>query len=499
MQIQNPLLEQQESDVLDQLVAGMQRFESRMAQFEQQLEEVSGQVEPRIAAVNAYHDDRLDELRRLLDDPDVEPYQPIYGLTGLLPGEPRRSCIDRCRAIEHYLGQIHDLRLLDIGSSLGYVSFHFAERGAEVTGWESHLKNAEVARQVSRITGIDVDFRTNRFDGESIDEIADSTYDVALLLSVVHHLVDADGLESVQALMADLLGRVPTLILELACKGENPDLYWDAAQPDNELAIFDAVRDNVKIVKIGEFGNHLSHHQRPLYAVSTIANSVSVNGTKYSYQTKSIEAYAGSPMPINRASRRYYFDNDHIVKEYDFAGDHEVVNCTQIVEEINSLTQLADVPGVPELLDHQISADGARIAVRRIPGSLLVDLLETDLDEGAARSIAEQVLRTLTELEAVGLRHNDVRSWNVIYDGEKAALIDFGLVSHLVVDDDAHSLLWLLKAVLTGEREDFDPRQESLPCRELFTSDPGLQQLFLAVDSGERSPAALLRALTEDA
>ena len=111
--------------------------------------------------------------------------------------------------------------------------------------------------------------------------------------------------------------------------------------------------------------------------------------------------------------------------------------------------------------------------------------------------IAEHVLRALAELERVGLNHNDVRSWNVIYDGETASLIDYGRSSDEVTDDDAPALLWLLKAVISGKREDFDPRQDSLPPLELFDVDAGLTELFLAVASGERSPSALLRVLAQ--
>ena len=494
MQIDNPLVAQPKTDaLLGGLVTEMRHFASRLAQLEQQFEPGAG---PRASYVGA-NDTRLDDLRRLLEEPDVEPYQPIYGVTGLLPGEPRRGCVDRCRAIEHFLGPVHDLRMLDIGSSLGYMSFHYAARGASVSGWEAHDKNVEASRQIAGINGIDVDFDVARFDNESVQTIAENSYDVVLLLSVVHHLVNSDGLGSVQALMAELLRRVPTVIVELAQKGEDPALIWDSAQPDDDLAIFERVRDNVEIVKLGEFGTHLSDQPRPIYAVTLLSNTIAVNGTDYRYDTRSVAAYTGSPVPMIRARRRYYFDSEHVVKEYDFDGDFEHDNRAQIEAEIATLTRLAGRPGIPVLLDYELSPAGARLALKRTAGSLLVDLLGIDLGVPEARVIAEHVLRALAELERVGLNHNDVRSWNVIYDGETASLIDYGRSSDEVTDDDAPALLWLLKAVISGKREDFDPRQDSLPPLELFDVDAGLTELFLAVASGERSPSALLRVLAQ--
>ena len=490
MQINNPLIARPDTDeLLSGLIIEMRQFGWRLAQLEQQLHE--GGSHPTQGA----SDTRLDELRRLLEEPDVEAYQPIYGLTGLLPNEPSRGCIDRCRAIEHFLGPVHDLRILDIGSSLGYISFHFADRGASVTGWEAHDKNVDASRRIAGINGIDVDFDVVRLDNESVQTIVENSYDVVLLLSVVHHLINSDGLESAQALMADMLRRVPTVIVELAQKGEDPGLVWDAAQPDDDLAIFERVRDNIEIVKLGEFGTHLSGQPRPVYAVSLLTNSVDVNGTRYAYETRSVEAYTGSPVPTIRARRRYYFASEHIVKEYDFDGDFEHHNRAQIAAEIATLTRLAGRPGIPVLLDYELSQAGARLVVKRTPGTLLVDLLGSGLDITDARVVAEHVLSALAELEAAGLRHNDVRSWNVIYDGDTASLIDYGRAADEVIDDDARSLLWLLKAIVTGKREDFDPRKNALPRRELFEADDGLARLFLAVESGERSPSALLRAL----
>ena len=110
-----------------------------------------GEVIEKTAKAIATKDNRIDVLKEKLTH--VENYQPIYAIAGLVDA-PARESRDRCDVILDALGDVAGMRILDIGSSLGYVSFFFADRGAYVDGWESNLENAEVARLVSGINGV---------------------------------------------------------------------------------------------------------------------------------------------------------------------------------------------------------------------------------------------------------------------------------------------------------------------------------------------------------
>ena len=101
------------------------------------------------------------------------------------------------------------------------------------------------------------------------------------LLSVLHHVVYHQGLEQTQQLMRDLLRRVPVLVLELARKGEDPELFWDAALPEDELDILALVRDEVEAsCRSGCSTPTCSDKARPLYVVAR-KESVTVNGRIY--------------------------------------------------------------------------------------------------------------------------------------------------------------------------------------------------------------------------
>ena len=212
-------------------------------------------------------DFRLQKLRELAAR--VEPYQPAYGLPGLI-AKPARDSVDRCRAIEnHFSGRLRGKRLLDVGSSLGYVCYYFADRGMADRGLggqpvqhRGRPADRRAERPVQPHPHAAVRPRQRRRPSRP------GEFDVVTLLSVLHHVVYHQGLEQTQQLMRDLLRRVPVLVLELARKGEDPELFWDAALPEDELDILALVRDEVEIVPLGMFDTHLSDKARPLYVVA---------------------------------------------------------------------------------------------------------------------------------------------------------------------------------------------------------------------------------------
>lgn len=138
------------------------------------------------------------------------------------------------------------------------------------------------------------------------------------------------------------------------------------------------------------------------------------------------------------------------------------------------------------------------IVLERIKGELVVDLIEKKEDINVY-VVIKDVLKSLADLEQEKLYHNDVRTWNVIYDGRKASLIDYGLTSHVKKDNDLISLLWVVNAVLTGSREDNRTKKQDLPIESVFKVDKRLQKLYKIVASGEPSPSKVLESFNDTA
>lgn len=438
----------------DQIGQEITRQSSTVAQLSQEISE----------RLNA-HDFRFDHLKEMIKE--VEPYQPTYGIIGVLEQAPQRTSEDRCRTVEAYFGKVAGKHILDIGSSLGYMCYFFADRGAITEGWEYNPKNAEVSRLIGNINGIPTTIKTKAFDKNSIDTIERGKFDVVTIFSVLHHIIHYHGLEYTQRLMQTLLDKVPVLIVELARKGEDPALFWDETQPEDELAIFELIKDKITIEKIGDFPTHLSSKRRPLYVIKSKDNTITVNNRPFIYLSKTFEAYKDSPV-VYIKTRRYYFSEEYVIKEYVFdERDREGENKRQIIAEIDTLLHLTNIHNMPELIDFELTSCGAKVVLKKISGRLLVDLLK-EKDKINTMFVVQELLRSLADLEKEGLRHNDLRTWNVLYDKEQVSLIDYGFVSHKELGNDAISLLWLLNAVLTGEREGYDVNKKELPKKKAF-------------------------------
>lgn len=472
---------------------GFVEIASRTRRIEESINALRTQVD----AISKHSDQRLDRLRHLIAE--VEPYQPTYGLSGIVDN-PLRTSRERCRTIESALSPIAGKRILDIGSSLGFFSFYFADRGSVVQGWEENVKNAEVARLVGEINGIDVGFKTKEFNSDTVTTIEPGAFDAAFILSVFHHIIRFKGLKYTQELVRELMERVPVLIVELAKKGEDTSLPWDESQPEDELAIFDLVREDVVIKKLGDFGNHLSSKTRPLYIVS-MKRQVKVNSHVYQYERFSTAAYKDSPVTYRPVRRKYYFSESYVIKEYSFDAKSKQENVGQILNEIKVFLDIQqkniDLHNAPKMLDFSIEYPAkAMVVIEKKPGILLSDASGV-ASPHAVCTVVKDVLKTLAGLETMKLYHNDVRTWNIII-GEKgsASLIDYGLVGPHKTDDDIVSLLWVAASMLTEEREPYDMNKKHLPSESVFDGT-GLEGLYDQIKKGERSPTKLQEALAK--
>lgn len=481
--------------IVKKAAPGLAHSVRRVERIEQQVNVLQNQLKDLHDVVSS-KDQRLDELRRLIAE--VEPYQPTYGISGLVDS-PRRSSRERCITIESYLRPVTGKHILDIGSSLGFFSYYFADRGAYVEGWEENVKNAEVARRIGALNGLNVDFRTKEFNSETVTSIPYDKFDAAFILSVFHHIIRFNGLPYTQELVKSLMDRVPVLIVELAKKGEDPKLPWDASQPEDELAIFDLVRDEIEITKLGDFGNHLSSKTRPLYAIQK-KKTVKVQAHTYEYESVVSEAYKDSPVARTGTSRRYFFGKNVIVKDYAFSDEKSRnENLAQILNEIKVFLDMASkktkVYHVPSMVDFEIDYPmGAKIVVERLEGELASDV---DFRDKPAKieKLIKDVLHTLADLESHDIHHNDIRSWNIIIDKKGGAwLIDFGLSGSKSTDDDCIALLRTAYALLRGERESYASGDLKLPPRKAFAGT-SLEKLYDLVDKGERSPRVLREKL----
>lgn len=423
-------------------------------------------------------DNRIDILKKSYKD--VEPYQPLYGITGITKDDKntKRTTRDRCDDIYEYFGKnINRMRFLDIGSSLGYVCFYLADRGGSAVGWDYYPKNTEVSQNLHAINGIpNVKFVSKELNLETANGIEIGSYDAIIVLSVFHHLINLYGVEHVQDIVEALLEKAPYLIVELALKGEDSKLAWDKKMPENELDILKN-KSEYNVEKIGTHGTHLSGKKRPLYVISR--SNVSVNNKKYTVKSRKLKPFEEAPGGADSQREYIITQENSFIKRYSFNTTIDD-NKSQIVREVAVMDEMnkSAIKNIPELIDFEISSEGAALVMSQVEGDLLYEKKHSHTQ---LETITKQLITTLESLEKIGLHHNDIRSWNVMSDGKNATLIDFGLCGYKETENNAIALLWALDAALRGAIEPLEQNKVNLPPATQFEKSKELKKIYEAI------------------
>lgn len=362
-------------------------------------------------------------LPQLVSDlPEI--YQAIYGHPDISQ-DTSRACIDRLDKI----AEVHDalakqlgrpLRVLDMGCAQGFFSLSLAARGAQVHGVDFLDKNIFVCQALAQENPeLKVTFGVGRLEAV-VAALEPEQYDLVLGLSVLHHVVHEHGISQVQQWLTHLAAVSKATILELALKEE--PLYWGPSQPEHHL---DLLEGYAFTAELGLFGTHLSGIERPLLVAS---NHYLVSGG----DATPFERWSAEPHSLangtHQGSRRYYWTEKLFAKVIRFDGERGVFNRTEFEREVDFLSHPPAGFSTPRLLSHTRGASDGLVVMERLQGQLLLDQIQ----QGQifdSQSVLVEVLRQLAALEAAGLYHHDIRTWNLMaLETGELRLIDFGSI-----------------------------------------------------------------------
>jgi serine/threonine-protein kinase len=129
--------------------------------------------------------------------------------------------------------------------------------------------------------------------------------------------------------------------------------------------------------------------------------------------------------------------------------------------ETDMLTRLQH-PSIPRLIEKFRYRGALCFTMEYVPGVSLEKLLFEDdamFREGDALSLIRRLLDVVNDIHAEGIIHRDIRIANVILDGDRVHLIDFGLARDLTGEP------------LLGDVEEDDPMEKKLRRAVHVTSD----------------------------
>lgn len=352
-----------------------------------------------------------------------ELYQPIFQHSEFSGGESR-SCADRLQKISQACGALcgvlgRPLKILDLGCAQGYFSLSLALLGHEVHGIDLEKRNIDVCQALAKEHSFSVEFSVSRIE-DFIQEIQPGEYDVVLGLSVFHHIIHAKGQAVVSALLQSVLKKAALFIVEFALPEE--PLYWASSQPVTPRLLLDSA---AFLSEVGRFATHLSDIKRPLYLSSDqywVLDDLAEKIERWSYSSHQLVGNAA------QKSRRYFFGKHYVVKQYSFNHPLGETNKLNFKKEAFFASNVPEgFPAFHTPLLKQ-TANEAWVVMERLRGHLLLDLIvnEVSFDED---EIINSVLDQLVVLEAAGLFHHDLRTWNVfVTEDGSVRLIDYASI-----------------------------------------------------------------------
>jgi SAM-dependent methyltransferase len=115
-----------------------------------------------------------------------------------VPGVDRRARADQVFSMD-----VAGKTVLDVGAAYGFFAFEAVQRGAaRAVGVEGNPQSCAVARRIAELHGDRWEIRQGRVE----DLTADETYDIVLLLNVLHHVTDPiDVMRKLHAVCADTM------------------------------------------------------------------------------------------------------------------------------------------------------------------------------------------------------------------------------------------------------------------------------------------------------
>jgi SAM-dependent methyltransferase len=372
-------------------------------------------------------------------------YQPVFGFERDFGARAvSRACVDRCEVLDKQIGvDAKNIRILDVGCSMGYISLFFANKGASVVGLDYNKKNVDFCRVLAETLGLRADFTHGTFSLDFCRSVIPSEYDIVFLFSVLHHVVTDVGLEATQLMLSNLLDKTDMFFVELAQKSEEVPFKWRDVLPEDDLEIFAGI-DGIKIDKVALFPALGRTTIRPMYKVWKSRKRI--NGFLHrDVTTRWSEIKDG-----RTKDRKYYLTAELFTKGFVFIPP--AANAYyRFLAELDAYRRIGPHPNFLPVVGSEIHGRVGYITLPAVKAQSLMQAINSGRPIDI-RKVALSIIEILRAFSKSGLFWNDLRSHNLLLEDDRNVVaIDFEASTPIERENTLALFLWLLVDLQSGK------------------------------------------------
>jgi SAM-dependent methyltransferase len=403
---------------------------------------LSGAPAPKVDAklLDAEIEQRLNTVRS-----QQGAYQPVYGMDSDENGARRDLLVQNCQFVEkhfHSVARKQQIRILDIGSNAGFVTFTLAKIFEQTLGTEINPGAIDLCTLLSQKMNSPA-----RFANVDILEMIESgdvdfeNIDCVLLFNVIHQMIFARGLPYVQAALKKIVQSVDVVFVELATREQYVPHKKDHLLPHQAEEVFKKCVDcDIQLLRA---------LPRPLYTIRR--RSLPLAADRFPFDDVK---FSGNPNSY--VSRKYYSNRSEFLKLYRFTPNQGPV---AFHAEVRGHLALQGKSVCPEIIDWGKNRYSGYIRTERIYGAVLSDQISRYKTKSDKDRIIAELLQLARELARAGIYQNDFSSHNMIVTSDGSLrLIDFEQTRSSALYDPFAFLLWIVSDIHTGRLESYEKR-----------------------------------------
>lgn len=344
--------------------------------------------------------------------------QPMFDHLELIPGfEVQKNQIQAvkeiCKILEKKVGR--KLRILEIGSAQGYGTLSFAKLGHSVTTIEWEKENYSFLLQLIDGVSFKHNIASHFLEIESLGEKIDSNFDLAISLGSLEHVYRCLNLDKQKIFFDFIASHTSVAMWDVPIFEDRA--HWNWSLPEDPLIQFN---ERLYMGEIGWFLQHSRGYKRPLIITS---DKYVLNGETL-YEIKQSGSFTKHPFTDENTLRRKSFNlGDVIIKTelhpLDLGEGSEIFAEAQFLKNISRrLSKILRLPKIKYVNNGRLMSQFGRTS---IPGQRIDEILNSENYEDVLRHF----IHLCAELAHNGIFPNDLRPWNILWDGKRCNFIDF--------------------------------------------------------------------------